>query len=237
MAAGTILGRAVVVKAQRVLNDLNAGNWPLDEVVDWLNEGQRRITLLRPDASSELKEMDLVAGTLQSVPAGTVRILDVTRNVGGRAITYIKRADLDAFDAGWHTGAANVIVKHWASDERLPERFWCYPPQPASPGQIEILRSVLPANVTLDGVNGESVDSVIGISDIYEGPLIDFTVYRSFTKDATYTVRGGKADMAWNHFLQSLGIQLTTDRRWSSEVNTPPHQTAQQRLNTGAFQP
>ena len=236
MAAGTLLGRAVVTKAQRVLNDLHHVNWPLDELVDWGNCGQNQIVLLRPDASSEYVEMDLVAGVRQPLPDNTVRLLDVVRNVGGRAITYCKRADLDANNVDWYTMTGSVLAKHWSFDDRVPQQWLIYPPQSSSPGRAEIMRSYDPTPFTLDKVNGATIDSVIGIPNIFEGALIDYIIYRSYSKDATYTVRGGKADMAWNHFMQSLGLQVQVDKMFSPESNTPPHRTSSTPGKTGAFQ-
>jgi hypothetical protein len=235
MAAGSLLARDVVLKAQRLLNDIHHVNWELDELVDWLNAGQRQIVVVRPDASSTLLNIDLSPGVSQAIPENAIRLLDVLRNVDGRAITYIKRGDLDNWDADWVNATPDADVVHWMYDDRSPDVFRVYPPQPDSPGSIEALCSITPEPCTLDKVNGESIDSAISINDIFEGPLIDYIVYRSYSKDATYTVRGGKADIAWQHFLQTLGVQLTTDKKWSPDVNTPPHQTAMQPGNVGAF--
>lgn len=240
MAAGTLLARDVLLKAQRILNDIQGVQWEFDELIDWLNAGQRQIILLRPDASSELKVMVLQPGTKQVVPVGTVRLLDVVRNANDRAITYTDRANLDDQIPNWHQATPNVVVRHWTYDDRIPETFFVYPPQPTSPGSIEITRSVLPQNCTLDKVNGASEDSTIGIGDVFEGALIDYCVYRAYSKDASYTVRGGKADISWGRFTQSLGMQLQTDRRWAPGANTPPHRASPMTRrgyagNTGAF--
>lgn len=232
---GTLIARTVLLKAQRILNDQTGVLWGLDELIAWFNEGQRRVVLLRPDSSSEIKEVTLQAGTRQNMPVGSIRLLDVRCNVDGRACTYIKRSSLDFFNSGWRTTTAGATVKHWLYDELVPHEFEVYPPQPASGfGTIEMVRSILPTDCTLAGVSGESVNSVIGLPDQYEAVLVDYTVYRGYSKDATYTVRGGKAEMAWNAFLQGLGIQLTTDRRFAPANTMPPHMS-EQRPSQGAF--
>jgi hypothetical protein len=235
MAIGTLQARAVISGAQTVLNDLQGVSWGFDELLRWLNAGQRQVVLLRPDASSELTIVDLDPGTTQSLPAGSMRLLDIDCNVNGSACTYLDKSAMDSFDRTWRTAAANAAVMHWMYDERAPQMFEVYPPQPLSQrGAVKILRSVLPPDCTLLNVSGGSEDSVIGIPDQYEGALIDYCVYRCYSKDAEYTVRGGKAEMAYEKFLQSLGIQLTTDRRFGPRANVPP-QASQMQPTQGAF--
>lgn len=221
---GTLLARDTITKAQRLLHDLHGVNWPLDELLGWLNEGQIKIVHLRPDASSEVKAVLLVAGIQQSMPAQSIRLLGVRRNTNGRACSYIERSAMDAFNPDWVNATASPTVKHWMYDEQVPSVFDVYPPQPVSEqGSLDIVRSVLPVSCTLNGVSGGSVNSVIGVPDQYESSLVDYCVYRSYSKDAEYTVRGGKADQAWNHFLQGIGVQLATDKKHAPRNNAPPH--------------
>jgi hypothetical protein len=232
---GTLQARAVLLRAQRILNDQTAVLWGFDELVDWLNEGQRRVVSLRPDASSAVTSLTLVAGARQTMPTGSIRLLDIPNNLNGRACTYVNKSALDSYNPSWRSDTASAVVKHWTYDDKLPTRFEVYPPQPTSGfGTVEMVRSVLPTDCTLDAVNGASVDSVISLPDQYDAALIDYVVYRGYTKDAAYTVRGGKADQAWEKFLQGLGFQLTTDRRFSPANTSPPHAVDQQ-ASQGAF--
>lgn len=235
MAAGTLLARDVLKSAQRILNDQSNLTWTMDEMVSWLNAAQRSVVLLRPDASSDIKQITLGEGALQTLPDGSIRLLDVRCNVGGRACTYVEKSALDSYDPSWRTATPDSTVVHWLYDDRVPLRFEVYPPQPASgQGTIEISRSTCPTDCTLVNVNGESVDSVIGIPDIFEEALVDYCVYRCYSKDAEYTVRGGKAEMTYQSFLQRLGFQLTTDRRFSPRTNAPPL-ASQMQPAEGAF--
>lgn len=235
MAAGTQLAKNVIGNAQRVLNDLQARAWGLDELLSWINEGQVRIVTLRPDAGSEVTQITLQAGVTQPMPAGSIRLLDIYGNVSGRACTFIERSAMDSFNPSWRTSTASATVKHWMYDERVPTQFEVFPPQPTSQfGKLQILRSTLPVNCTMDSVAGGTADSVIGIPDHFAWSLVDYIVYRSYSKDAEYTVRGGKADQSWMHFLQGLGIQQTTDRKYSARAAAPPHATASIPSSPGA---
>lgn len=232
---GTLLARAVLLRAQRILNDQTGVLWGFDELIGWLNEGQRQIVALRPDASSAVTSLTLVAGARQTMPVGSIRLLDIPNNLNGRACTYVSKSMLDSYNPAWRSDTASAVVKHWLYDDKLPTRFEVYPPQPNSGfGTVEMVRSVLPTDCTLDGVDGATTDSVIGLPDQYDSAMVDYTVYRGYSKDAAYTVRGGKADMAWTHFLQALGFQLATDRKFSPPNTAPPH-IAEQQPSQGAF--
>lgn len=228
MPLGTINIWDTINRAATLLNDPNFVQWGVDELLDWINEGQRQIVLLRPDANSDVKQITLVAGVRQSMPVSSIRLLDILGNVNGRACTYVERSTMNSYDPTWRVTTADPTVIHWMYDERLPQEFQVYPPQPTSGfGKVEIVRSVMPTDCTAKDVDGGTSDSTIGIPDQYEPALVDYCVYRSYSKDAEYTVRGGKADLAWNHFLQTLGIQLQTDRRYGPRNNAPPHRSSQ----------
>lgn len=232
---GTLLARDVIKKAQRRLVDLNALSWPMDELLDFLNEAQRAVVVLRPDAKSDVVEYTLQAGTRQTLPAGSVRLLDVRCNVDGPSCTYVERSNMDSYSRSWRTATANAEVRHWMYDDRVPQEFDVYPPQPASSfGAVELVRSLLPTDCTLSGVNGGSVDSTIDVSDVFEMALQDYLVYRCYSKDSTYTAPGGKADQAYQKYLQGLGFGLTTDRKFNPRTNAPPH-VSQQQPSEGAF--
>lgn len=227
--------RAVLLRAQRILNDQTGVLWGFDELIGWLNEGQRQVVMLRPDASSDVKDVTLVAGARQTMPEGSIRLLDIPNNLNGRACTYVSKSTLDSYNPSWRQDTASSIVKHWLYDDKVPTRFEVYPPQPTSGfGTIQMVRSVLPTDCTLQDVAGESVDSTIGLPDQYDAALTDYVVYRGYSKDAAYTVRGGKAEMAWNGFLQRLGFQLATDRKFSPPNTAPPH-VIEQQPTQGAF--
>lgn len=232
---GTIIGRKVIGLAQKVIVD-DGLRWTIDELLDWLNGGQRQIVLLRPDASSLTQAVQLLAGTKQSIPVGSLRLLSVVRNNGadnntpGRSITYTERTILDQQRPDWHdkTKYANDVVKNYTYDERDPRTFYVWPPQPdAGRGYVDILTSISPADVTLKDVNMANgtpgtTDSVITLDDIYEQALIDWIIFRAFSKEATYAGGGGKSADALQRFYTALGIKTQSDRSAAVRQNAPP---------------
>lgn len=244
---GTILAKAVVQKAERILQDLEGVRWPYDEILGWLCSGQREIVLVRPDASSQTVDFQLQAGTRQTIPLTALRLLRVVRNMGdsggapGRAIRFIEREILDAQLPDWHSTPVQSAVKHWTYDEAEPKTFYVYPAQPASGrAYVTAVVSMSPANCTIKGVVGDdgqvgTVDSPISIDDIFEGPLIDYIRYRSLLKEADYAGDGNKADQAYAKFMASLGIKTETDKRFTARRAAPPHTNPNVPGNTGAL--
>lgn len=218
---GTILASEIIAKAQTLLQDATGIRWPGSELLDWLNEGQREIVILKPDAYIVASSVQLIAGAKQSLPAACLILLDVVRNMGvngntpGRAIVAISKTVMDEMIPDWHTSTADGIVMYSVYDIRSPKTFYVYPPQPAiSPQQVEISCSSLPANIA-------SVGSAILLDDIYSGSLLDYCMYRAYSKDAEYAVDGGRAMAHYRKFAETLGakIQVENDAENVTRVN------------------
>ena len=243
---GTILAKDIVSDVQTIIQDQTGVRWPLDELLQWLNEGQRQIVILRPDAYSVTEAVHLVAGSKQKIPEAGIRLLDVIRNMGidgstpGDAVTFCERNHLDTQRRGWHYQNPAATVLHFVYDDREPTTFYTFPPQPGSgQGWVDLVFSKSPPLCTIkdvinkDGTSG-SANSVISLDDIYEPPLKDFVVYRSYCKNQTY-VRDGTADAWWTKFLSSLGLKTEADKAFTPRKNAPPDVNRNVPANTGAF--
>jgi len=180
----TITGQQIVDRAEIILQDATNVRWPEEELTYWLNDAQRAIVLLKPDASAVNAAVLLVAGAKQTIPTSGVQLLDIIRNMGvdgstpGRAITQVERRILDEQRPEWHTETASAVVKHYMFDERNPRNFYVYPQQPAvSPGYVEMLYSSTPADLA-------TLASVISLDDIYAGPMLLYILSLAYSKDA-----------------------------------------------------
>lgn len=228
-----ILAKDQVNKALTILND-DGTAWTKSELLGWLNDGQRVVVTVRPDAGSVHKTFQLVAGTLQSIPATTLRVLKLLRNMGAAGLTpgsviYETAASiLDAHVPDWHTGVtvpAAADVDRWVYDGDDPTHFWVYPPQPAAGmGYIEGLFSAPPVDCTINGVDGSATDSALGIPDNYGPALIDYVLFRAYSKE-TDTRNPSKANAAFAAFQTALGITVQTDKAFDPKSNaSPPNQ-------------
>jgi hypothetical protein len=240
---GSILVSDAIGRAQSLLEDKTAKTWPASELLNWFNDGQSMIVQLRPDAYTATRVVPLIAGTRQAIPTNDLVLIDVPRNMGtdgetpGMACVYIDRKQLDNSNPSWHAVTADDVIQHWMYDKRVPKTWWCYPPQPdSSQGYAELDVSAVPPLMTLQGIAGAAQDSTLSLDDVWLNQLLQFTVYRAYSKDAEYTQAGGKADMAWREFLQVMGLRTETDIRFDPKQDRQPRNSEPPKSeNQGAF--
>lgn len=194
--------QSVIDRVQAVLQDTTGVRWPVtDELVLWVNDAQREIAVLKPDASAVNATITLVDGTKQEIPSAGNRLLRVVRNMsaatngdGRRSIRIVDREILDAQTPSWHdptvTGDAahGTVVKHYVYDESNPRNFYVYPGVDGD-AYIEIVYSANPSTVALS--------DNLSIPDLYANAVMNYVLYMAYMKDAEYT---GNSQRAASHF-------------------------------------
>lgn len=207
----TIQVNSIITRAGTLIQDATNVRWPTDELLNWLNDGQREIVLLKPQASVKNESMSLAVGsTKQSIPAAGVMLIDVSRNMGsggstpGDAIRVTSREVLDAQRPSWHSDAnADGKIKHYMFDPRDPKNFYIYPKAPASPWYVEVIYSAAPTDCSAGGA--------IQIDDIYANALLDYVLYRAYSKDAEYAQNAQLAVAHYQAFSNSLGVKTQNE--------------------------
>jgi len=198
----TVTVNSVVDRVQTVLQDTTGVRWPIvSELVLWVNDAQREIALMKPDASAVNTTVTLVAGTKQSIPSAGNRLLKVVRNMsaasngtGKRAVRLVDREVLDSQSPDWHdpsvTGQAahTNVVKHYIYDESNPRNFYVYPGINGN-AYLEIIYSANPSTVAAGGN--------LSIPDIYANAVMNYVLYMAYMKDAEFA---GNATRATTHY-------------------------------------
>lgn len=192
-----------------------------DEWLDYLNDAQRMIVLLRPDASYSIEPIKLVAGTHQTLPANGLRLLDVIRNMGiagttpGKIITLVKMRDMDLFDRSWHTRTGKTEIKNYMLDERTPKDFYVTPPVSATVNvYIEIKMSVMPTEIV-----NIATDS-IALSDIYLPVIRMWMLHRAFGKESDSPGSAAESQAYAQAFYNALGVKFKVDSGFSPKGAT-----------------
>lgn len=222
-----MLVSAITSRAAQLLQDSTGVRWPEAELVGWLNDGQREVVLVRPDASVTNASVILTANsTKQSIPAGGIRLLDVVRNMGvdgltpGNVVRLVSREVLNAQIPTWHSDAGQTAIKHFCHDPRDPKHFYVYPrPHATTVVQTELLYSSAPADCVLPSV---TPTAVISLDDVYGNALLDYVLYRAYSKDAEYAANVQRAAGHNGAFFSSLGIKTKADFVTSPEAFAPP---------------
>lgn len=181
--------------------------WTDAELIRWINDSRMAIITRRPQAGAVIGTVALVAGSLQSVPDDAVSFLDAIRNMGadgatpGRAIRRIDRQNLDDDDLYWHKTPAKAEISQFTFDDRIPRRFYVYPPAKAGT-QIEISYAKNPATV-IDLTDG------LDFQPEYIDAVVNYVCYRAKSKDSQYA-NAAEAAAFYGAFNDALGIQTQT---------------------------
>ncbi len=226
-----ITARDVLERARRIALDEASVRWPLPELLDWLNDAQREIALHKPSAFARTIVFACQPGTYQVIPAGYHQFLSAVRNlktgaesprVGGRAVTAVDREDLDAMHRDWHDTdrhPATRDVRHVVFDANAPQDFYVFPANTGA-GLLELVLAKTPARLVPPQDDVELIESyaaTLDAPDIYLSALVDYVVYRAYTKDAQIAGLAARAAAHFQQFAASIGLKL--QREWSANPN------------------
>ncbi|MBT4080643.1 MAG: hypothetical protein HOE82_08525 [Gammaproteobacteria bacterium] len=204
-------------RVRDILQDSDSIKWTEVEMMRWITDAQREVVQLKPDANPKTvtltpstagSKQDLsIEVTSPDVSGTALRVLDVIRNTHtasagtGKSIRRIDRSILDDQIPEWHRTAAKSTddIDSYTFDDRNPKVFYIYP-NAGTDTRLEVLCSAAPAEVT-------ALTDTLTLDDIYLTPLVDYVVYRAFSKEADYTANESRAQQFRNSFYESLGIR------------------------------
>lgn len=212
----------VIARANDILLDTGGVRWTTAELLRWLNDGRREMAITRPDVYAIVAVIDLASGTKQAVPADGTRFLDAIRNMAPDGITPlaavrpVQREHLDAQNENWHLDTAGP-TKHFMFDERVPAVFYVYP-QAVAAAKLEIAYSQAPVDVI--------GSTELAKEGLYTGALVDYVLYRAYSKDAAFAGNQQRAAAAYAQFRAAIGEgdarDLTTSPNSSRSDGSAP---------------
>lgn len=219
----SVTAAEVIDRARRIILDETSVRWPLPELLLWTDDGQREIALHKPTATAESIVLGLVEGTLQTLPPAYQSLLRITRNIvaapegetrqPGRAIRIVPRDQLDALNPRWHEAGAVPFAteaRHYVYDEASPREFFVYPGNDGT-GKVEATLSRIPARLAIaDGADADDLASYaleLDVSRIYLTALVDYVLYRAYSKDAQFSGNAQRAGAYYGQFAAAVGIK------------------------------
>lgn len=219
--------QSVLDRVQQTLQDTAGIRWSeTNELVKWVNDAQREIALLKPDATSTNTTVTLVDGTKQTIPSDGNRLLRVIRNMsaassgnGGRAIRLVARDVLDTQTPTWHdpdvTGDAAhaAVVKNYVYDEQDPKNYYVFPGVTGD-AYIEIVYSKNPATVT--------ASDNLGVDDIYANAVMNYTLYMAYMKESEVAANAQRASSHYNLFTQAITGKAQIDTITTPNIERRP---------------
>jgi hypothetical protein len=228
---------SVMLSVQTILNDAASVRWTAVELHTWLNDALREIAVLKPNAVAKTVELSLAQGAYQTLPADHFNLFRLTRNLatnaasatgrgGGRVITQVEREVMDMQIPGWMDTAVMPYSKnvvHFINDISDMAAYYVVPGNDGT-GVVEAICAVMPAMVPVPASDVLSVSSYttnVDIQDIYRNALIDYMLYRAFSKDASLPGIAQRAGLHYSQFSNALGLKFAAERMVSGETVSP----------------
>lgn len=200
---GTILASAIFAGCAELMEDDSNVTYLAADFLRWLNEGQRAVCIVQPEAYAVRGIITLTAGGVRHTASDSdVRaILEVYRNTNsggtnaGRAVIQCDRQTLDEYNPNWQSVDATTEIKNWWIDERDPTTFWSYPPAHGStPCYVEALLAKTPADVA-------AIGDAITLDDIYQPALTEWVMHRFTGRDSEDTPNVQRSQMHLQKFV------------------------------------
>lgn len=210
---GTLTGTNIIDRARLTLQDSSGVRWTDAELLIYINDAQREIVNIKPEATATHANVLLAAGTEQTLPSGGLRLIKVTRNMSGSAadatgaksIRIVEEDLLNSIEPDWHdptvTGASahGSVIKNYLFDPDDPKKFYVYPGvKSGSSAYVELVYSKLPTDLS-------GVSSTIDIEDTYGNAILNFVLYRAYLKDSEYAGNAQRAGTHYQLFTATLG--------------------------------
>ena len=192
-----------------ILNDAAHVTYTEPDLLAAFNQSVKSTCLVRPDASSDISEVVLVAGSRQRLPPEALRLIAPCYRLDDDGKRYplelVSRHDLDRLQPNWINAAG--IVRELAIDERLPDFYWCN--APAREGEkLELAYNTLPESFT-------ALTGQFPLSAKYEPVVAEYMLYLLLNRDSADTVN---VQLAFSHldtFRTLLGLKTQAEQMTS----------------------
>lgn len=181
----------VADRAREILNDPAKVRWSDAAFCKWLSDALDLLARFSPGLFTKRGTHTTTAGALQTIT--NARAISVVRVVG---LTEFDKPALDAYAPTWQAGTAGSAAQWAAGDNQ--KSFYVYPP---SAGAVTLSIDFVEAPAELTALS----DS-LPVSDDFVGPLADFVIGMSESKDAVH-VSSGRAQVFMQSFASKLGIR------------------------------
>lgn len=220
-----MLARDIMSRAWTILQDEGSVRWPLAELADWINDGLREVAKQVPSAFARTEDLPLVAGVKQTLPAAYARMLRPVVNAPfegadrapRRAVTVVDQRTLDVVQPDWHSERRrSQQARHVMFDEADPRTFYVYPSNDGT-GRLRAVVAARPTPVVASGAANliGSYAAEVGVDDAYSNALVDYVLYRSFSKDAQFAGSVQRAAAHFSQFASAVNMQVGADAAMS----------------------
>lgn len=196
----------LIDRISRDLIDLRNVRWSRPELIDFMNDAIAAIVIRRPDLSRATAVVATSSNTV-ALPADAYQILAVN-HIDNVAATFVSINKLNQLYPDWRTTEGAPVC--WTRNELDETTLFLYPaPQAEVNVEVVYSRSLK--------VTDES--AAFPLSEVYEGVVADFVMYRAYSKDSLNPAEGQKAQLHLQAFATALGDKTATDNAKAQMIN------------------
>lgn len=199
----------IVRAAQVTLQDEGGDRWPAAELVRYARDGTILLLQVMPWERSVSIEFVPAVGARQELPADAIKPLEIECNAQGRmrAMTRVERYDLSAVDRDWLSRRPEPELIHWMFSQNEPRSFYVYPPA-SDKARLELTYCQYPPAIDEPvGPLWSDVSGDTGIEAKWNTALLDYVLYRAWSKDAEYAANAQLSGGHLSAFLAAIGAQ------------------------------
>ncbi len=206
----------IEILVSEVLSDVGTITYTVPQIRRWTIDAELALVGLIPESNTVTEVMPCAAGTLQTIPSGCIKLHSVIKNMGdgstpGRAIRLIDRATKDDMEPDWHAATPKAVIKEYIYDDRSPTKFMNSPPLVSGVfAEIECSKEPEPYDI--------EVDETLAVSNIYQPALVEWVLYRCFSRSDEDTPEYTRAHAHYAKFLQLIGIKAQVDKAVSPKT-------------------
>lgn len=210
----TTLVSDIITPVRTLLLDPSPGDWFTDAaLLPLISLAQTKILLVRPELNPTVETLALVAGTVQSLSASGIALLDIYTNVASkRAAIETSRSQLDNPTPLWPAATPQAEVLHWMHDARVKTMYRVYPPNDGT-GQLLALVCRLPAPVTATG-------DAVSVNDLYAPVLVYLTLAECYGANSVKR-DVEKASYYTNQAMTLLGVNTQAGLGLAPKLGSP----------------
>jgi len=207
---GTELVSDIVWRVRQLVHDAAGARWEDAEMLKWANDGLREIVLFKPSANATRETLSLSPGTVQELPDDCAQLVRITHNTSGAAVRLVDMDRLDASAPAWRTAAETSAVEHYMYDDDSPQEFQVYPPNDGN-GSLEAVVAKHPTKI-------QFMADTFPLSDIYVPAMVDYLLYRAYSKHSKFAGNENRAAAAYQRFAQALGVKRMNETQGDPNV-------------------
>lgn len=186
----------IIAQAHLLLQD-DGTRWTPAELYLWIDEAQRFIAKVVPEALATQATVTLAVGAEQMLPDDGVFLFRVVRDGSGYIPRQTTKRGMDVVSPNWYSEAASASIRQYMMDDYEPRRYWVYPPNNGASAVIEYQRK--PVAVVDD-------TTALSCADHFFTAVLDYVLYRAYDKDAEDAANKALSESHFQRVSTHLGI-------------------------------